>query len=120
MNEWWDHQTAGTINALLVSFLVLTCGLGGVFGEHLASQGSAKALLTSFYTACIAVGLALLAIGALAAALDQPAHIYRPLLLTSSILTTVQTILLVHTDARYNRTGQRSPNTTQNATTRRL
>ena len=80
MEPWFTPET-GRLFAML-SLLAFTATL-----EPLARQGRARSAVMTILAACIALGLALLAMAAVAGAIGQPGYVIRPLIVGGVVVT---------------------------------
>ena len=82
---WWTNQQGGIVGGVVGSLLGI---LGGLIGWSAAWRKSQK-LTMGLCHAGIAIGCVCLATGAIAAVLQQPFHVYYPLLLAGIISVSV-------------------------------
>ena len=75
MQQWFDTQTAGLIGALIGGLLGTTGALMGRFCELFVLKGWNKFAL-SIFTSVIAVCVLLIIAGIIAAANEQPYHVW--------------------------------------------
>ena len=73
MEPWFTPET-GRLFAML-SLLAFAATL-----EPLARQGRARGAVMTIFAACVGLGLALLALAAVAGAIGQPGYVVRPLI----------------------------------------
>ena len=78
---WWNNQQSGIVGGVVGSLLGI---LGGLIGWSV-TWGTSKKLTMGLCKAGIAIGCICLATGAIAAVLQQPFHVYYPLLLAGII-----------------------------------
>ena len=78
---WWTNQQSGIVGAVVGSLLGI---LGGLIGWS-ATWGKSQKLTMGLCHTGIAIGCVCLATGAIAAGLQQPFHVYYPLLLAGII-----------------------------------
>ena len=72
IDPWFPREMAPAL-----SFLALCAVLGGL--ESYAKKGQHRALVTSAFSICAAMGAVLLSIAVIAVFLDQPRHVVFPL-----------------------------------------
>jgi hypothetical protein len=80
MEPWFTPETERLFSMLLL--LAFTATL-----EPLARQGRARAAVMTTFASCIGLGLALLALAAVAAESGQPGHVVRPLTIGGLVVT---------------------------------
>ena len=78
---WWTNQQGGVVGGVVGSLFGI---LGGLIGWS-ATWGKSRKLTMGLCSAGIAIGCASLAVGAIAAVLQQPFHVYYPLLLAGFV-----------------------------------
>lgn len=76
--EWWTPQQAGLIGALVGGIVggVMVGAIGGGVCGPLAARGKGRAFVLSYSAVCAAIGLAIVLTGIVAAAIDQPFHVW--------------------------------------------
>ncbi len=78
---WWTNQQSGIVGGIVGSLLGV---IGGLIGWS-ASWGKSRKLTMGLCASGIAIGCVSLAAGAIASVLQQPFHVYYPLLLAGII-----------------------------------
>ena len=81
MTDAWFSPEASRSLAFL-SLLAIAAAF-----EPLAKQGRGRAIVMAIFGACIALGVALLAVAGLAVIAGQPAHVIRSLMLSGVVVT---------------------------------
>lgn len=101
MSAWWSQMAGTYIGAFGGAGIGVLCGTYGAVAGVLAQKGKARSAVLGFHVALLAVGVVTLVAGIVAVVLDQPYHVFYPLLLLGGVTSVVLGGLLPAMRKRY-------------------